>query len=51
MTTDTAPKIAERTVAGTTARVVGMAKGAGMIEPNMATMIAVLLTDAAVDAR
>ncbi len=38
-------------MAGTTARVVGMAKGSGMIEPNMATMIAVLLTDAAVDAR
>ena len=31
-------------------RVVGMAKGVGMIEPDMATMIAVLLTDAAVDA-
>jgi glutamate N-acetyltransferase/amino-acid N-acetyltransferase len=49
MTTDTRVKIAEATVAGTTARVVGMAKGAGMIEPNMATMIAVLLTDADVE--
>ncbi len=49
MTTDTVPKIAERTVAGSEARVVGMAKGSGMIEPNMATMIAVVLTDAAVD--
>ena len=49
MTTDTVPKLAERTVAGSEARVVGMAKGSGMIEPNMATMIAVVLTDAAVD--
>ena len=50
MTTDTVPKIAERVVAGSEARVVGIAKGSGMIEPNMATMIAVLLTDAAVPA-
>jgi glutamate N-acetyltransferase / amino-acid N-acetyltransferase len=49
MTTDTVPKIAERTVGSSAARVVGMAKGSGMIEPNMATMIAVVLTDAAVD--
>ena len=49
MTTDTRVKIAESRVAGTAARVVGMAKGAGMIEPNMATMIAVVLTDADVD--
>ena len=48
MTTDTRPKIAERAVAGSAARVVGVAKGAGMIEPNMATMIAVILTDAEV---
>jgi glutamate N-acetyltransferase / amino-acid N-acetyltransferase len=46
MTTDTHPKVAECPVAGSAARVVGMAKGAGMIEPDMATMIAVLLTDA-----
>ena len=50
MTTDTRVKVVERCVQGSTARVVGMAKGAGMIEPNMATMIAVILTDAAVDA-
>jgi glutamate N-acetyltransferase/amino-acid N-acetyltransferase len=31
------------------ATIVGIAKGVGMIEPDMATMIAVLLTDAAVD--
>ena len=49
MTTDTRVKVAESTVAGTAARVVGMAKGAGMIEPNMATMIAVVLTDADID--
>jgi glutamate N-acetyltransferase / amino-acid N-acetyltransferase len=49
MTTDTRPRIAEQTVAGAHARVVGIAKGAGMIEPNMATMIAIVLTDADVD--
>ncbi len=48
MTTDTVPKLAEVTVAGSSARVVGIAKGVGMIEPDMATMIAVVLTDAAV---
>ena len=48
MTTDTRAKIAECVVAGSDARVVGIAKGAGMIEPNMATMIAVVLTDAEV---
>ncbi|HUF96898.1 MAG TPA: bifunctional glutamate N-acetyltransferase/amino-acid acetyltransferase ArgJ [Ilumatobacter sp.] len=46
MTTDTVAKVAEAPVAGSSARVVGIAKGVGMIEPNMATMIAVLLTDA-----
>jgi len=50
MTTDTVPKIASAAVAGSAATVVGMAKGVGMIEPNMATMIAVLVTDAAVGA-
>ena len=49
MTTDTHPKIAVATVAGSAARVVGIAKGVGMIEPDMATMIAVVLTDADVD--
>ncbi|MFO0784317.1 MAG: bifunctional glutamate N-acetyltransferase/amino-acid acetyltransferase ArgJ [Phycisphaerales bacterium] len=34
---------------GRTCSVVGVAKGAGMIHPNMATMIAVLMTDAAVE--
>jgi glutamate N-acetyltransferase / amino-acid N-acetyltransferase len=49
MTTDTVPKVAEALVGAGPARVVGFAKGVGMIEPDMATMIAVLLTDAAVD--
>ena len=50
MTTDTVPKVAEALVEGSSARVVGVAKGVGMIEPDMATMIAVVLTDAAVGA-
>ena len=49
MTTDTVHKIHEATVAGSPARVVGVAKGVGMIEPDMATMIAMVFTDAAVD--
>ena len=49
MTTDTIPKIASATVGGGPARVVGIAKGVGMIEPDMATMITVLLTDAELD--
>ncbi|MEY2959760.1 MAG: glutamate N-acetyltransferase/amino-acid acetyltransferase [Actinomycetota bacterium] len=51
MTTDTVPKVASSSIAGSTATVVGIAKGVGMIEPDMATMIAVVLTDADVDAR
>lgn len=52
MTTDTVPKTAVRefAVAGKTVKLVGMAKGAGMIMPNMATMLCYLLTDAAVEA-
>jgi len=49
MTTDKAPKsaaVAVATPAGTF-RVGGMAKGAGMIEPHMATMLAFITTDAA----
>ena len=48
MTTDTRPKIAEATVRGSSARVVGVAKGVGMIEPDMATHISLVFTDAAV---
>lgn len=46
MTTDTVSKIAECAIAGSTARVVGVAKGVGMIEPNMATLITMMFTDA-----
>jgi glutamate N-acetyltransferase/amino-acid N-acetyltransferase len=46
MTTDTRPKLIARRVGN--AVLAGMAKGAGMIEPNMATMLAFLLTDAAI---
>jgi glutamate N-acetyltransferase/amino-acid N-acetyltransferase len=49
MTTDTVAKVAAATVGEGPARVVGFAKGVGMIEPDMATMIAVLLTDADVE--
>jgi glutamate N-acetyltransferase / amino-acid N-acetyltransferase len=52
MTTDTRQKevVVEFPLAGHTARIGGMAKGAGMIAPNMATMLCVLTTDAAVAA-
>jgi glutamate N-acetyltransferase / amino-acid N-acetyltransferase len=43
MTTDTRPKTAVRTVGQ--ARIVGIAKGVGMLEPNMATMLAYMFTD------
>lgn len=46
MTTDTHPKLTAKRVGH--AVLAGMAKGAGMIEPNMATMLAFLLTDAAI---
>jgi glutamate N-acetyltransferase/amino-acid N-acetyltransferase len=51
MTTDTVPKLASRRVAvsGRTAVVAGMAKGAGMIHPDMATMLAFLATDVALE--
>ena len=49
MTTDTVHKIAEATIAGTTARIVGVAKGVGMIEPNMATLITMMFTDADIE--
>ncbi|HEY7409343.1 MAG TPA: bifunctional glutamate N-acetyltransferase/amino-acid acetyltransferase ArgJ [Vicinamibacteria bacterium] len=53
MTTDTRPKetVVEFALGGATARIGAMAKGAGMIAPNMATMLAFFTTDAAVDAR
>jgi len=46
MTTDTVSKVAQCEVAGSGARVVGVAKGVGMIEPNMATLITLIFTDA-----
>jgi len=50
MTTDTLPKAASRsvTVNGRSAVVTGIAKGAGMIRPNMATMLGFIATDARV---
>ncbi|MEM8856036.1 MAG: bifunctional glutamate N-acetyltransferase/amino-acid acetyltransferase ArgJ [Pseudomonadota bacterium] len=52
MTTDTFPKVATRTVevGGRTVTLNGMSKGAGMIAPDMATMLAFVATDAAVPA-
>jgi glutamate N-acetyltransferase/amino-acid N-acetyltransferase len=49
MTTDSFPKLAWRTLqmAGGEIRVLGMAKGSGMICPNMATMLSFILLDAA----
>ncbi len=49
MTTDSAPKAVERRLPaanGAEIRIVGIAKGSGMIHPNMATMIGVVATDA-----
>jgi glutamate N-acetyltransferase/amino-acid N-acetyltransferase len=53
MTTDTRPKevVVEFALDGHVARIGAMAKGAGMIAPHMATMLAVFTTDAAVDPR
>lgn len=50
MTTDTVPKAASRQVqlGGKTVTITGIAKGAGMIRPNMATMLGFVATDAAV---
>jgi glutamate N-acetyltransferase / amino-acid N-acetyltransferase len=50
MTTDTQPKAASRTVTiqGKPITVTGISKGAGMIRPNMATMLGFIATDAAV---
>jgi glutamate N-acetyltransferase/amino-acid N-acetyltransferase len=49
MTTDTVAKVAQAPIDGSAARVVGIAKGVGMIEPDMATMIAIVLTDVDID--
>ncbi len=48
MTTDTYPKVATRTaeIGGITVTINGIAKGAGMIAPDMATMLSFVVTDA-----
>ncbi len=50
MTTDTRPKTAtaKYKTGGKTVRIIGCTKGAGMIEPNMATMLAFIATDASI---
>jgi len=50
MTTDTLPKIYSQRVAigGKTITITGISKGAGMIRPNMATMLSYLATDAGI---
>jgi glutamate N-acetyltransferase / amino-acid N-acetyltransferase len=50
MTTDTVPKAVSRQVqlAGRTVTLTGMSKGAGMIRPNMATMLGFIASDAAI---
>jgi glutamate N-acetyltransferase/amino-acid N-acetyltransferase len=47
LTTDVGPKVAQATYAidGRRGRIVGVAKGAGMIHPNMATMLSFIMTD------
>lgn len=52
MTTDTFPKMATRTalIGETEVTINGIAKGAGMIAPDMATMLAFVFTDAPIDA-
>jgi glutamate N-acetyltransferase/amino-acid N-acetyltransferase len=51
MTTDTFPKgaAAELQIDGQTVRIAGIAKGSGMIAPDMATMLVYIFTDAAID--
>ena len=51
MTTDTRPKLASLQVecAGGSYTIAGMAKGAGMIAPDMATMLSLVVTDAALE--
>jgi glutamate N-acetyltransferase/amino-acid N-acetyltransferase len=51
MTTDTLPKAASRqlSIGGRTVTISGISKGAGMIRPNMATMLGFMATDAVLD--
>jgi len=50
MTTDTLPKAASKriSIGGKTVTITGISKGAGMIRPNMATMLSFLATDAVI---
>lgn len=50
MTTDTFPKgaFAEAAIDGAPVRIAGIAKGSGMVAPNMATVLAFVVTDAAI---
>ena len=52
MTTDTFPKASTRTatIGGETVRITGIAKGSGMVAPDMATMLAFVATDAKIPA-
>src|SRR4029078_823140 len=52
MTTDTFPKVATRTatIGGVEVTINGIAKGAGMIQPDMATMLCFVFTDAPIAA-
>ena len=51
MTTDTHPKIVTKSIFLNNQKITitGVAKGAGMIEPNMATMLAFIMTDAKIN--
>lgn len=51
MTTDTRPKVAHKVIEidGHPVTIAGMCKGAGMIHPNMATMLAIVTTDAVIE--
>jgi len=53
MTTDTFPKLVQEdgVIGGTPIKLIGVAKGSGMIAPDMATMLAFVVTDAAVEQR
>lgn len=53
MTTDTYPKelAVEMVIGGKTVRIGAMVKGAGMIHPNLATMICIITTDASIEPR
>ncbi|MBM3248985.1 MAG: bifunctional glutamate N-acetyltransferase/amino-acid acetyltransferase ArgJ [Candidatus Omnitrophica bacterium] len=53
MTTDTAPKkvCVKLALNGKTVTIAGIAKGAGMIAPNMATMLSFIMTDAAISSQ